>query len=71
MKSRKFRILASYESDLGFVLNWLRLKKSISSFSAPYETDRGLYAVQVMTKLSKNDLSLIVKDRFGTFAKIA
>jgi len=71
MKNRKAKILASYESDLGLVLNWLRLKKSISSFSSTYETKRGLYAVDVMTKLSKNDLSLIVKDRFGTFAKVA
>lgn len=70
MKSNRLKVLASYESDLGLILNWLRLKKSISSSSKTYETKRGLYAVDVMTKLSKKDLSLIVKDRFGTFAKV-
>tara|TARA_E500000331_G_C17218138_1_gene696780 strand:- start:1160 stop:1375 length:216 start_codon:yes stop_codon:yes gene_type:complete len=70
MKSRRLKVVASYQSDLGLVLNWLRLKKSISSSSETYETKRGLYAVDVMTRLSRKDLSLVVKDRFGTFAKV-
>tara|TARA_R100000005_G_scaffold49069_1_gene23533 strand:- start:361 stop:576 length:216 start_codon:yes stop_codon:yes gene_type:complete len=70
MKKKNIRIVASYESDLGLVLRWLRLKKVISSASSPYETKNKTYAVRVASRVSKKDLSDIVKDRFGIFAKV-
>tara|TARA_B100000214_G_C23805796_1_gene552568 strand:- start:492 stop:707 length:216 start_codon:yes stop_codon:yes gene_type:complete len=70
MKNKKVKILASYESDLGLVLNWLRLNKAISRSYGTYETKRGIYAVTVVPRVSKLDLSKMVKDRFGVFAKV-
>ena len=70
MKNKRAKIVTSYESDMGLVLNWLRLKKVISRSSGTYETKRGLYATDVYSSVSKKDLEIIVKDRFGVFAKV-
>ena len=71
MRNKNVRIVASYESDLGLVLRWLRLKKAISSAGEPYMTKSNSYAVIVRPTVPKSDLASIVKDRFGIFAKVA
>jgi len=62
-------IVATYETDLGLVLNWLRLNKAISSASARREVS-GAYAITVKSKMKKSELNTLVKDRFGVFAKV-
>ena len=69
-RSKSATIHATYETDLGLVLNWLRLNKAISSSGAPYETKNGGYAVRVRGKVSKSAIVDLVKDRFGIFAKV-
>tara|TARA_B100000131_G_C17620540_1_gene411606 strand:+ start:150 stop:377 length:228 start_codon:yes stop_codon:yes gene_type:complete len=67
--SKKSTIIATSSTDLGLVLNWLRLKKSISS-SGPMRDAGNGFAVSVKSKLSKKDLNNIVKEKFGVFAKV-
>jgi hypothetical protein len=66
---KRATIIASYETDLGLVLNWLRLKKAVSSIGKKRDLGNG-YAVTVKSKISKKDLNDLVKERFGVFAKV-
>jgi hypothetical protein len=68
--SKTSTVLATYETDLSLVLNWLKLSKAILSHGAIYETENKIYAVRVKSKKSKESLNNIVKDRFGSFAKV-
>mgnify|MGYP003151178880 CR=1 FL=1 len=68
--SKTATIVTTYSADLGLVLNWLLLNKAIVFRGDPYETKRGLYASRVKSKVSKKELSSLVKDRFGIFAKV-
>ena len=63
-------VVATYETDLSLVINWLKLNKAISSSGAIYETKNKTYAVRVKSKKSKESLNNLVKDRFGSFAKV-
>ena len=67
--SKRATIIATSTSDLGLVLNWLRLNKAISSSGEMRDIGNG-YAVSVKSKKPKKDLNIIVKDRFGVFAKV-
>ena len=62
-------VIASFETDLGLVLNWLRLKKAISSSGPMRDLGNG-YAMTVKGKMSKKDLNDLVKEKFGVFAKV-
>ena len=62
-------VIASFETDLGLVLNWLRLKKAISA-SGPVRDLGNSYAVRVKGKISKKALNDLVKEKFGVFAKV-
>ena len=62
-------IIATYETDLGLVLNWLRLNKALSSVGEIREIKAG-YGVRVKSKISKESLKDLVKDKFGVFAKV-
>ena len=67
--SKNITIVAEYETDLGLIIQWLRLNKAISS--AGSITKRGsTYAVRVKGKISKQGVSNLVKDRFGVFARV-
>jgi hypothetical protein len=68
--SKTATVVATYETDLSLVMNWLRLNKAISSFGSIYETKNKTYAVRVKIKKSKESLNNLVKDRFGSFAKV-
>jgi len=68
--SRTSTIVATYETDLSLVINWLKLNKSISSLGAIYETKNKTYAVRVKHKKSKEAINNLVKDRFGSFARV-
>ncbi len=68
--SKSATIVASYSTDLGLVINWLRLNKLVSSIGPIEEISTGAYAVRVKSKVSKKDLNIFVKDRFGVFAKV-
>ena len=67
--SKKATVIALYDTDLGLVLNWLRLKKVITSAGQSVEIRAG-YAANVKSKVSKSELNTIVKNRFGSFAKV-
>tara|TARA_R110002020_G_scaffold37124_24_gene112126 strand:+ start:445 stop:666 length:222 start_codon:yes stop_codon:yes gene_type:complete len=67
--SKRATIIATTSTDLGLVLNWLRLKKAIKSSGEIRDIGNG-YAAAVSSKMPKKDLNLIVKDRFGVFAKV-
>ena len=70
-KGSKFStVVATYETDLSLVLNWLKLNKAISYSGAIYDTKNKTYAARVKGKKSKESLNNIVKDRFGSFAKV-
>jgi len=68
-KKKIATIIASYETDLGLVLNWLRLKKVIVSTGNKRALGNG-YAVTVKSKISKKALNDLVKEKFGVFAKV-
>lgn len=67
--SKKATVIALYDTDLSLVLNWLRLKKAITSVGERREIASG-YAVSVKSKISKSALNDLVKERFGSFAKV-
>ena len=67
---KKFRIYASLANDLSLVLNWLRLNKAVSKTGEPFEAKRGGYVVSVISRVSKKELSGLVRERFGAFAKV-
>ena len=68
MSKKKFStIVASYESDLSLVLNWLRLNKAISSIGEIYKTKNSTYAVRVK---HKKPIGTMVSDKFGSFARV-
>jgi len=68
--SKSATVVASYSTDLGLVINWLRLNKLVSSIGPIREISTGAYAVRVKSKVSKKDLNTFIKDRFGVFAKV-
>lgn len=70
-RSKLTTIHATYESDLGLILNWLRINKAITSSGAPYETKNGGYAISVRGRVGKSVIRDLVKDRFGIFGKVA
>ena len=67
--SKKATVIALYDTDLSLVLNWLRLKKAITSVGERREIASG-HAVSVKSKISKSALNDLVKERFGSFAKV-
>ena len=67
--SKTATVIATYQADLGMILNWLKLNKAITSSGKMRELKGGTYAVTVKGKLSKKNLNDFVKDRFGSFAK--
>jgi hypothetical protein len=68
--SKTSKIFASYEADLSLIINWLRLNKVLSSVGKISKSDNGIYSVIVKAKVSKKEISSLVKDRFGVFAKV-
>jgi len=68
-KKKTATVIASFETDLGLVLNWLKLNRAISTCGPIREVGRG-YAVCVKSKMSKDDLNNLVKEKFGVFAKV-
>jgi len=62
-------IFAPYGTDLGLVLNWIRLKKVVTSIGDKRDLGNG-YAVTVKSKISKKDLNELIKEKFGIFAKV-
>ena len=68
--SKKATIVATYRTDISLVINWLRLLKVIKDMSEITERKNGTYSVRVKTKVSKEELNTLVKDRFGVFAKV-
>jgi len=69
-KGKTSTVVATYETDMGLILNWLKLNKAISSHGSVYETKIGSYAVRVRHSMSKKDIRYLVKERFGSFAKV-
>ena len=67
--SKTATIIATYETDLGLILNWLRLNKAIKSAGNRRDLNAG-YAVTVRGKLSKSKIRDLVKEKFGVFAKV-
>lgn len=67
--SKKATIIASFSTDLSLAINWLILKKSIKSVGEIRNIGNG-YAVTVLSRIPKKDLNIIVKDKFGVFAKV-
>jgi len=66
---KKATIIATYDTDLGLILTWLRLNKAISSAGERRNIGNG-YAVTVKGKVSKSAIRDLVKDKFGIFAKV-
>ena len=69
-KKNSSTIVAINETDLGLILNWLKLNKAISASGSAYEMKNGSYAVRVKHSLSKKEIRHLVKERFGMFAKV-
>jgi len=67
--SKKATIITTYDTDMGMVLNWLRLNKAIRA-AGPRRDINGGYAVIVKGKISKSAIRDLVKDKFGVFAKV-
>ena len=70
MKKTRVKIYASFVNDIGPVIRWLSLNKAISKSGEPYEVKRGGYAIEVLSNIKKKEIAKLVKDKFGTFAKV-
>lgn len=66
---KRVTLTAPYENDLKIALNWLSLKKSISSCGKIQKKDSG-YSVTISPKISKEKIVHQVKERFGYFVSI-
>ena len=69
-RSKSATVAATYRTDLGLVLSWLKLNKAITDHGGIREIRNDLYAVSVKSKVNKSELNNLVKDRFGVFAKV-
>ena len=68
---KKVIIAASYSQDLSLILQWLRLKKVLKKRGTIiFDEKRKFYFVSIIPKVSKQKISDLVKDRFGSFGKI-
>jgi len=67
--SKTATIIATYDTDLGLILTWLRLNKAIVSSGNRRELSGG-YAVTVKGKVNKSKIRDLVKEKFGVFAKV-
>jgi len=67
--SKKATIHTGYESDIGIVINWLKLKKVLTDLGKVGKSGNG-YSVAVKTKKTKKDLRDMLKSRFGMFVKV-
>ena len=67
---KNLKIHASFANDLSLILNWLRLNKIIARAGEPFEAQRGGYVVGVSSRVGKKELSSMVKEKFGAFAKV-
>ena len=66
---KKMTIITSYSQDLSLVLQWLRLKRAIKRHGEIRKLGL-VYAAEVLSKNSKKEMKSIVKEKFGTFAKV-
>lgn len=67
--SKKATIYASYEGDMGMVIDWLKLNKAITDLGKVTKSGNG-YAVRVKSKKTKKDISDLLKAKFGMFVKV-
>lgn len=63
-------IVAGYQTDLELALNWLRLKKAISS-TGETRKQNGLYIAPIRSKMNRSEVQKILSDRFGHYVKVA
>jgi len=68
--SKTATVIATYSTDLGMVLNWLKLNKAIKSIGPVRQIAGGSYAATVKGKVSKEKLNDLAKDRFGSFVRV-
>ena len=68
--SKTATVIATYSTDLGMILSWLKLNKAINTIGPMRQLTGGSYAVTVRGKISKEKLNDLAKDRFGSFVKV-
>jgi hypothetical protein len=68
-RSKKLKIIAPYSTDLGLVIYWLRLNNAVSSVTK-MRRYKNKYAVSVTPRTTDKKLELLVKEKFGVFAKV-
>ena len=68
--SKTATIIATYKDDLALIINWLKLLKLVKDAGEVVETKSGAYRVTIKSKVPKSEISIHVKDRFGSFAKV-
>ena len=67
--SKRAKIVGAYQTDVALALNWAKLNKAIRSAGGIIKVgDR--YVVNVKSKISKKDLSYLIKERFGIFVSV-
>ena len=72
-RSKSATIIAAYATDLQLALRWAKLNKALKSVGELREIGSKLerrYAITVKLRISKSELSTLLKDRFGVFIKV-
>tara|TARA_R110002096_G_scaffold54125_1_gene139940 strand:+ start:334 stop:549 length:216 start_codon:yes stop_codon:yes gene_type:complete len=63
------KISAASHIDLHLALTWVKANDGIKSLPKIKKSSKG-YTASVVSKISKNALTNLVKDRFGVFIKV-
>ena len=68
-KQTKIKVSAASRVDLHLALTWLKGNRAITSLPKIEKSSKG-YTANVRSKISKNALISLVKDRFGVFIRV-
>jgi len=66
---KRFTVVAGYENDLVVALRWLHLNKAIANLGEISKSD-SIYRCDILTKMSKKDVSSLLNIRFGKFVRL-
>lgn len=68
-KHRKIKVSAVSRVDLHLALTWIKANGAINNIPSIEKSSKG-YTANLDTKISKNALKNLVKDRFGVFINV-
>ena len=68
-KTRKITVSANSRVDLHLALTWMKSNGAIKSLPKIKKSSKG-YTASVISEISKNAFTNLIKDRFGVFIRV-